>query len=56
MSKKRSDGKHKRPSANELDERVSIPLDPETVIEGMMQVDPVKVREAEPKRDRKGRS
>lgn len=34
------------------DERVAIPLDPETVIEGMMQVDAEKVREAEPKRDR----
>jgi hypothetical protein len=27
-------------------------LNPTTVIEGMMQVDPVKVREAEPERDR----
>jgi hypothetical protein len=45
-------GKHKRPTAEELDERISIPLDPATVIEGMMQVDADKVREAEPKRDR----
>lgn len=39
MPKKRADAKHKRPTAEELDERVSIPLDPQTVIEGMMQVD-----------------
>jgi hypothetical protein len=47
-----SEGKHHRPSAAELDERVAIPLDPEVVIEGMMQVDVEKVKAAEPKRDR----
>jgi hypothetical protein len=46
-------GKHRRPTAEELDERIAIPLDPATVIEGMMQVDVEKVREAEPKRDRR---
>ena len=51
-SKARADGRHRRPSAEEMDERVAIPLDPATVIESMMKVDPVKVREAEPKRDR----
>jgi hypothetical protein len=44
--------KHHRPSAAELDERIAIPLDPVTVIEGMMQVDAEKVAEAMPKRDR----
>jgi hypothetical protein len=46
-------GKHRRPTAEELDERISIPLDPKTVIEGMMQVNAEKVRDAEPKRDRR---
>lgn len=53
-AKDRADGKHRRPTAEELDERISIPLDPATVIEGMTQVDAEKVREAEPKRDRQG--
>ena len=50
MTKARDSGKHHRPSAAELDERIAIPLDPETVIEGMMKVDSEKVREAEPRR------
>lgn len=49
--KNRSEGKHRRRTAEELDERIAIPLDPETVIQGMTQVDAEKVREAEPKRD-----
>jgi hypothetical protein len=32
--------KHKRPSAAEMDERVAIPLDPETAIEALLKVDP----------------
>jgi hypothetical protein len=51
--KETADGKHRRPSAEELDEHISIPLDPATVIEGMTQVDAEKVAKAMPKRDRK---
>jgi hypothetical protein len=52
MVKQRGSGTHKRPSAAELEERISIPLDPKTVIEGMMQVDGEKVAKAMPKRER----
>jgi hypothetical protein len=54
-TQKRPDGTHQRPP-EELGERIAIPLDPATVIEGMMQVDADKVREAEPKRDRRAKS
>jgi hypothetical protein len=54
-TRKRPDGTHQRPP-EELGERIAIPLDPATVIEGMMQVDADKVREAEPKRDRRAKS
>jgi hypothetical protein len=54
-TKKSTEGKHRRLSAAELDERIAIPLDLAVVIEGMMQVDAEKVREAEPKRDRRSK-
>jgi hypothetical protein len=31
---------HRRPTAAEMDERVKIPLDPETAIEALLKVDP----------------
>ncbi len=46
-------GKHKRPTAEQLDERVSIPLDTATTIEALMRVDPDKVDAKMPKRVRK---
>jgi hypothetical protein len=39
--------KHKRPTPEELDERLVIPLDPETAIEAILKVDP----ESEPDPD-----
>jgi hypothetical protein len=45
--------RHKRPTAEQLDERVAIPLNPQTVIDGMMQVDAEKVKATEGKRQRK---
>jgi hypothetical protein len=50
---KSKNGKHRRHSAEDLDERVAIPLGPERVIEGMVQVDAEKVANAMPKRDAK---
>lgn len=45
--------KHKRPSAAELDERVSSPLDPATTIEALLRVDAKKVDQTMPKRERR---
>jgi hypothetical protein len=40
MAAKPRPEKHTRPSAAEMDERITIPLDPETAIEALLKVDP----------------
>jgi hypothetical protein len=41
MAEKRvRDEPHKRPSKAEMDERITIPLDPETAIKALLKVDP----------------
>lgn len=32
--------KHKRPSKEQMEERLVVPLDPEELVEGILQVDP----------------
>ena len=34
------EGKHRRPSAEEMDERLVVPLDPEEAVKGFLAVDP----------------
>lgn len=54
MAEKRQ-GKHKRPTAAQMDERVSIPLDPEQAIQAVMETGP-HPREADEKPKREKRS